>query len=125
MDSYKILISSKNSRGYGINRDIFKTKSQKLLEELINTLDLIQDIKTKATIILFALENGDMGSYTLIKLIEVSKGLRERHVNDDLLSDKIFSALTSAIPSLMQQETKRVNILDGLNEELMRHAQGK
>lgn len=125
LDSYKILISSKNSRGYGINRDIFKTKSQKLLEELINTLDLIQDIKTKATIILFALENGDMGSYTLIKLIEVSKGLRERHVNDDLLSDKIFSALTSAIPSLMQQETKRVNILDGLNEELMRHAQGK
>ncbi len=30
IEAYKILISSKNSRGYGINRDIFKAKSQKL-----------------------------------------------------------------------------------------------
>lgn len=125
IEAYKILISSKNSRGYGINRDIFKAKSQRLLEGLILVLDAIQDIKGKAQIILFAFDNGDMGSFTLTNLIEVSKAIRERNVNDDLLSEKIFSAMTSATEYLMKQESKRINILDGLNEELIKHAKGR
>ncbi|HCQ11458.1 MAG TPA: hypothetical protein DIU03_20495 [Leclercia adecarboxylata] len=125
IEAYRLLISSKNSRGYGVNRDVFKVKSQKLLEELILVLDATQDIKEKAKIILFAFDNGDMGSYTLMNLIEVSKTIRERNVNDDLLSEKIFNGMTSATKYLMQQESKRINILDGLNEELIKHAKGR
>lgn len=125
IEAYKILISSKKGRGYGINRDVFKVKSQRLLEELILVLDAIQDIKEKAKIILFAFDNGDMGSFTLTNLIDVSQTIRERNVNDDFLSEKIFSAMTSATEYLMQQESKRINILDGLNEELIKHAKGR
>ncbi|CAD5734799.1 helix-turn-helix domain-containing protein [Escherichia coli] len=124
IEAYKVLISSKNTRGYGINRDVFKSKSQKLLEGLILTLDSIQDIKEKAKIILFAVDNGDMGSFTLTNLIDVSKAIRIRNVNDDLLSEKIFNAMASASKYLMQQESKRTNILDGLDEELIKHAKG-
>ena len=125
IEAYKILTSSKKGRGYGINRDVFKAKSQRLLEELILVLDSIQDIKEKAKIILFAFDNGDMGSFTLTNLIDVSKATRERNVNDDFLSEKIFNAMTSATEYLMKQESKRINILDGLNEELIKNAKGR
>ncbi len=125
IDSYKILIASKSSRGYGFNRENFKVKSQKLLEQIVHILDLTQDVKTKANIILFALENGDMSSYTLMNLIDISKIFRERCVDDDFLLDKIFNAITSAIDSLKQQDSQRLNIIEGLNDELLKHAKGK
>ena len=66
-----------------------------------------------------------MGSFTLTNLIDVSKATRERNVNDDFLSEKIFNAMTSATEYLMKQESKRINILDGLKEELKKHAKGR
>ena len=124
LDSYKILISSKKNRGYGKNRDEMKVKSQKLIEEVINIHDLTNDINGKVNIILYALENGDMSTFTITNLISASQKFRESSINDTLLLDKIFIALTSTSDSLMQQEVKRTAILESLNEELLKHAIG-
>ncbi|WP_145600597.1 AlbA family DNA-binding domain-containing protein [Yersinia frederiksenii] len=125
IESYNILIRFKNSRGYGANREVFKAKSQKLLEDIFQVLDVTDDIISKIKVILFALESGDMGSFILTHLIDASKSFREHCVKDDPLSDKIFSAITYAIESLKQQESKRVNMIDDLNNELLKHARGK
>lgn len=123
-NAYHKYVSSKSNRSSGKTWETFKSKCQVLIEQLCQLLDQIDDQASKYTIIIFALKNRDISSFTCNQLIDISRYMRSKNESDVKTLDEIFTALSNTIDILNQQESPRTSLIKSLNDEILELAKG-
>ena len=118
VEAYDALSSSRlnrPSRSWGE----FKDKCHNLIDPICALSDQVDDINTKAKIVLTALESGDISSSICQKLIHVSIQARdnENHKIKEKIKENIFVTLDLTINQLKAQDTPREALIAELKRE--------